>query len=334
MIIDLEKFLTSERAYWSELETQLEKVESDPARRMDLDQVRRFHYLFERTSADLAKIRTFSAEPEIARYLESLISRAYGEIHETRLKRHRLDPAYWFLRTVPQTFRRHIRAFWLSVAITIAGCFFGGGAIAFDPESKETIMPFSHLLMDPAERVALEEKSDEDRLAGAKASFSAQLMTHNTQVAVTTMALGMTWGIGTIILLFFNGVILGAVAIDYMLAGQTPFLFGWLMPHGVIEIPAILIGGQTGLILARALIGWGKRVPMRARLRAIGNDMLTLIGAVALMLVWAGFVEGFLSQYHQPVIPYHVKIGFGLVELIVLVSWLGLGGWSRKASAK
>ena len=113
MIIDLEKFLTSERAYWTELEAQLERIENDPHKRMDLDQVRRFHYLFERTSADLAKIRTFSAEPEIVRYLESLISRAYGEIHETRMKRHRLDPAHWFLRTVPQTFRRHIRAFGL-----------------------------------------------------------------------------------------------------------------------------------------------------------------------------------------------------------------------------
>jgi len=190
-------------------------------------------------------------------------------------------------------------------------------------------MPFSHLLMDPAERVAMEEKANEDRLAGAKASFSAQLMTHNTKVAITTMALGMTWGIGTIILLFFNGIILGAVAVDYTLAGQVPFLLGWLMPHGVIEIPAILIGGQAGLILASALIGWGQRVPLRGRLRAVGNDLLTLIGGVAVMLIWAGFVEAFLSQYHQPVIPYVAKIGFGVVELIVLVFWLSSCGLPR-----
>ena len=43
------------------------------------------------------------------------------------------------------------------------------------------------------------------------------------------------------------------------------------------------------------------------------------------MLVWAGFVESFLSQYHQPVIPYAVKIAFGGVELAVLIWFLGSG---------
>ncbi len=332
MIVDLERFVRAERAIWTELEAMLVRMEDDPYRQLELDQVCRFHYLFERTSADLARISTFSAEPETRRYLESLVARAYGEIHETRESRHRFSPGKWFLRTVPQTFRRHIRAFWLSLGITIAGCLFGGGAIAFDPESKETLMPFSHLMMDPAERVAMEEKAEKDRMSGSKASFSTHLMTHNTKVAINTMALGMTWGIGTVIVLFFNGIILGAVALDYILAGQVPFLLGWLMPHGVIEIPAILIGGQAGLILANALIGWGKRIPLAGRLRAVSADLLTLIGGVAIMLVWAGFVEAFLSQYHQPVIPYSAKIAFGAIELLLLIFWLS-SGRTRTADA-
>ena len=219
MIIDLQKFVSSERPIWSELEGVLHRIEMQPNRTLPLDELQRFHYLYERTAADLGRINTFASEPETRRYLEHLVARAYGEIHETRESRHRFSPGKWFLRTVPQTFRRHIRAFWLSVGITIAGCLFGGGAIAFDPESKETLMPFSHLMMDPAERVAMEEKAEKDRMSGSKASFSTHLMTHNTKVAINTMALGMTWGIGTVIVLFFNGIILGAVALDYILAG-------------------------------------------------------------------------------------------------------------------
>jgi len=104
-------------------------------------------------------------------------------------------------------------------------------------------------------------------------------------------------------MLFYNGVILGAISTDYIADGQWKFLLGWLMPHGVIEIPAILIAGQAGLVLAKALVGWGERFTMASRLRAIGPDLVTLIGGVAVMLVWAGFVEAFLSQYHQPVLP-------------------------------
>src|SRR6266487_318599 len=192
----------------------LSRLESEPDLRMKLDELQRFHELYERTAAGLAKLTTFSSEPETRRYLENLVARAYGEIHETRERQRRIFPLKWFFQTLPQTFRRHVRAFWFSLGITLAGCAFGGFAIALDPESKPALMPFSHLLQDPAKRVAHEEKATEDRLAGEKTSFSAFLMTHNTRVSIFTLALGMTWGVGTILMLFYNGIMLGAVAVD------------------------------------------------------------------------------------------------------------------------
>jgi uncharacterized membrane protein SpoIIM required for sporulation len=326
MIIDLQRFVATERPCWSELERELDKLEAEPNRRMSLEVLRRFHLLYERTAADLAKIATFSAEPETRRYLESLVARAYGEIHETRERRSRLHLLEWFFRTLPQTFRQHTRAFYLSLAITLAGCSFGSLAILLDPASKPVLMPFPHLLQDPAKRVAEEEKAHSDRLAGQKTSFSAFLMTHNIRISILTMALGMSWGVGTIILLFYNGVMLGAVAADYVRAGQLKFLLGWLLPHGVVEIPAILIAGQAGLVLAFALIGWGNRNSLKVRLRIISRDVVTLIFGVGFLLVWAGIVEAFLSQYHEPVLPYEVKITFGLVELVLLVLFLSKAG--------
>ncbi|UCE55621.1 MAG: stage II sporulation protein M, partial [Desulfobacterales bacterium] len=183
-----------------------------------------------------------------------------------------------------------------------------------------------HLQGDPSERVAHEEITDKDRLEGFKAAFSSQLMTHNTRVSIFTLALGVTWGIGTAMMLFYNGVILGAVALDYLLAGETRFLLGWLLPHGSIEIPAILLAGQAGLILAGTLIGWGQAVSLKMRLRKISADLVTLIIGVALMLVWAGIIEAFFSQYHEPVLPYEIKIGFGVLELILLALFLGKSG--------
>jgi uncharacterized membrane protein SpoIIM required for sporulation len=326
MIIDLQKFIAAERPAWVEFEKKLDVVEAEPNHRMSLAELQRFHLLYERTAADLAKIVTFSAEPETRRYLESLVARGYGEVHEARERQSRFNFSTWFLHTLPQTFRRHIRAFWMSVAITIVGCAFGGFALALDPGSKPALMPFSHLLQDPAKRVAQEESATGDRLAGRKASFSATLMTHNTQVSIFTFGLGITWGVGTILMLFYNGIMMGAIAVDYVQAGQTRFLLGWLLPHGAVEIPSILIAGQAGFILAMALIGRGQRLTLRRRLRAVSQDLITLIFGVALFLVWAGLVEAFLSQYHEPIIPYSVKIAFGLVELALLFSFLAHSG--------
>lgn len=328
MIIDFPRFIAAERPYWLELEKILLRLESEPNPHLGLDDVKRFHFLYERAAADLVRLTTF-AEPGSRQFLESLVARAYGEIHETRTARTRLHPLKWFFQTLPRTFRRHLRAFGLALAITLAGALFGAFAVALDPDAKQVITPFSHLQGDPADRVAKEENDKSDRLARFKASFSAELMTHNTQVAVFALALGMTWGAGTVVLLFYNGVILGAVALDYVRAGQTEFLLGWLMPHGVVEIPAILIAGQAGLVLAGALIGWGGREPFRVRLRAVGADLVTLIFGVAILLAWAGFVEAFLSQYHEPVFPYWAKIGLGSAELVLLALFLGKSGSAK-----
>jgi uncharacterized membrane protein SpoIIM required for sporulation len=328
MIIDLQRFLAAERPFWTELEETLNRLENSGGAVMQFEEARRFHYLYERTASGLAKLNTFSSEPDTRRYLESLVARAYGEINETRERQYRLSPWHWFFQTLPQTFRRRIRAFWLALGITIAGALFGGLAVAFDPDAKGSILPemFESHRGDPAERVAREEQDRDGHSAEGMTSFSAQLMVNNISVSIRALAFGVTYGIGTVILLFYNGIILGLVSADYVMAGQTVFLLGWLLPHGVIELPAIFIGAQAGLVLAGALIGWGRRETLRARLRAVAPDLMTLICGVALMLVWAGIVEAFFSQFHAPVLPYSVKITFGCIELVALVFFLSRCG--------
>ncbi|MGQ9589850.1 MAG: stage II sporulation protein M [Planctomycetota bacterium] len=328
MIIDLKKFLEAERPRWAELERLLERREADPHLRMSLDEVRRLHALYERVASDLARLATFSAEPETRRYLEALVARAYGEIHESREAR-TFRLGRWFAQTLPATFRRHARAFWIAAAITAAGSLFGALAVAFDPDGKEAILPFRHLLEDPEDRVAREERSAADRLQGVKTRFSAFLMTHNARVSIFVLALGTTWGAGTAVALFSNVAIIGAVSLDYARAGHAKFLLGWLLPHGAVEIPAVLIAGQAGFVLAAALIGRGSRVRLGARVRRAAPDLLTLIAGAGILLVWAGFVEAFLSQYHEPLVPYEAKIAFGALELLALSAFLAFSGRSR-----
>jgi uncharacterized membrane protein SpoIIM required for sporulation len=324
VIIDLPRFVAAERPYWDELNTVLTRLAAEPERRLPLAEIERLHYLYERCSSDLSRLDTFATEPRLRVFLESLVSRAYMVIHETR------EPVRirWrsTLLAFPRAFRRHMGAFRLALGVTLLGCAFGWFALHVDTRNKAILLPFSNLLVPPSERVAQEEHTPKDRLQGVKATFAAELMTHNTKVTVMAMAMGLTFGLGTLILLFYNGVILGAVATDYVVGGQGIFLAGWLLPHGSIEIPAILLGGQAGLILAGALIGWGDRTPRAERLRAVASDLVAIVSGAGVLLIWAGAVEAFVSQYHQPVIPYGLKIAFGLCELAALSFFLGWAG--------
>lgn len=333
MIIDLKKFIQEERPYWDELEDILRRISNDPLARTGIEPSKRFFYLYQRASAGLSRISGCSTEADMRRYLESLVARTYAEIHETRKTGSLRNLGKWFTGTFPRTFRRHIIAFLVSLAVMLAGTVAGGFFVSKDTEAKEIILPFEHLAQTPKERVDEEEKTEpgKDRLAGKKTSFSAMLMTHNIRVSILTFALGLTYGIGTIIMLFYNGVILGAICFDYISAGQTAFLTGWLLPHGAIEIPSVLIAGQAGILLAWALIGWGSKLSLRARLRKISSDIVTLISGLAILLVWAGIIEAFLSQYHEPILPYWLKITFGITELIVLMLFLSLSGRDKEA---
>jgi uncharacterized membrane protein SpoIIM required for sporulation len=326
MILDLPRFVAKERPLWDELERELDALDADPARRLDLPRATRFHELYRRASADLAKVATFAAEREVRAYLESLVARAYGEIHETRTKAPGKASLFLLTREFPRAVRAHARALSLAAGLTLAGALFGAGALALDPGSKEALLPFAHLLGDPKERVAMEEKSPPKRLSGQQATFSSFLATHNIRVSIFSFALGATWGLGTAVLLLYNGVTLGAVLFDYVRAGETRFVLGWLLPHGSIEIPAFVLAGQAGLVLASALLGWGDRHALRARLRLVAKDLVSILAGVAALLVWAGLVESFLSQLHEPVLPYALKIALGCAELLALALFLTRAG--------
>jgi len=333
VILDLERFIAGEKPYWDELQATLERFEGDLGATLELDGVKRFHYLYQRASSDLARLGSCAAYPELRQYLENLVARAFGEIHATRGVPYRFAPWGWICGSFPRAFRRHIRAFRLALLVTVVGALFGAAAVVMDPASKGAMLPFEQLTGSPAERVAREERQVNKNLEHHKLTFSSQLMTHNTQVAVGCLALGITCGIGTLLMLFYNGVVLGAVVVDYLLAGKSAFLAGWLLPHGVIEIPAILIAGEGGFLLAAALMGKDSGHPLRERMRLAMPDLVTLIGGVALMLVWAGMVEALFSQYHEPVLPYGLKIGFGLTELAGLILYLTRGGAAADAAA-
>ncbi len=332
MIIDIESFITSQKSIWGELEARLDRLERDHAARLRLEDIKRLHLLYQRTVADLARLGSLAADPDLKLYLEGLVARAYGEIHGGRRHPFRFRPVRWFFQDFPQVFRRHAQAFLLAVAITLLGALCGGALTAYAPEGKEVILPFSHLQGNPSDRVAKEEQVAGGSLAEGKSgerryvTFASQLMTHNTQVAIFCLALGITFGLGTLVLLFYNGAILGGVVFDYLRAGEGVFLTGWLLPHGSIEIPAFILAGQAGLVLAGALLGRSDGQPLGRRLRATASDLTTLIGGVAVFLVWAGMIESFVSQHHEPVLPYTAKITFGVVQLGLLTLLLTRGG--------
>ncbi|HEX2715475.1 MAG TPA: stage II sporulation protein M, partial [Candidatus Acidoferrales bacterium] len=259
-------------------------------------------------------------------YLERLVARAYAERYYAPPTRSEIwQPRRWLriFTAFPKAFRRQSRYFALAVLITVLGCALGGLAMRYDPASVDVLLPADYL-RNPGQRVHEDEKGQSRHLHSAQneAAFSAALIRHNINMALLAAALGVTFGIGTALLLFENGVLLGAVAVRYTQQGFGLFMTAWLLPHGVFEIPSILIAGQAGFYLARLLLRRREDRNVRQSVR----EWLVLVSGMAMMLVWAGIMEAFFSQHHAPILPYGFKIAVGAAELTLLTIYLLLIG--------
>jgi len=326
VILNLERLQAQAQPRWKSLELLLGSLENRPDRRLSPAEAEQLQELYGQTAADLNRVTHGALAPELRQYLERLVARSYAELYYALPTRSEIwQPRRWLriFTAFPEAFRRQSRYFALAVVITMLGCALGGLAVRYDPASVDVLLPADYL-RNPEQRVHEEEQGQGRHLESAQieAAFSAQLIRHNIQVALLAAALGMTFGIGTALLLFENGVLLGAVAVNYTQRGFGLFVTAWLLPHGVFEIPSILIAGQAGFYLARLLLRRREDRNVRQTMR----EWLVLVAGLAMMLVWAGLMEAFVSQHHAPVLPYGFKVGIAVAELVLLTLYLVLTG--------
>lgn len=326
MILNLERFQAQARPRWETLESLLGALEGRPGRRLNSQEAEQLQELYARVAADLNRVTHGAVAPELRQYLERLVARAYAELYYAPPGRSEIwQPRRWLriFTAFPESFRRQSRYFALAMMITMLGCAFGGLAVRYDPASVDVLLPADYL-RNPGQRVQQEEQGKSEHLNSTQteAAFSAQLIRHNIQVSLLAAALGVTFGIGTALLLFENGVLLGAVAVRYTQQGFGLFMTAWLLPHGVFEIPSMLIAGQAGFYLARLLLHRREDRDVRQSMR----EWLVLVAGMAMMLVWAGIMEAFFSQHHAPILPYGFKVAVAVAELVLLTTYLLLIG--------
>lgn len=321
----LAEFLDERRPRWEALSGLVDRAEDVGLHGLQPDEARALVGLYRAASGDLMMARAGAGTAEVVDHLNTLVSRAYVTVH--RGPRVRPGEVREFvLSGFPRLFRRRAGAIALAAAIFGAGAGLGAAGVAWDPQGAAYLVDESHRGMDPAQRVAAEE-AGEVSSAGRQAAFSAFLFTHNIRVSFLAFVLGATFGVGTAVVLFLNGVMLGSLAVAYHGAGEGLFFWAWILPHGVPELTAVFVAGGAGLHLGRAMLLAPRAAggPLAA-LPAAGGDAVRLVLGAMPVLVVAGVIEGTVSQVHEPVLPYPLKLAFAAAVAAGLALWLARGG--------
>jgi uncharacterized membrane protein SpoIIM required for sporulation len=107
-------------------------------------------------------------------------------------------------------------------------------------------------------------------------------------------ASGIAAGLGTLYMMFYNGLLLGVIGAACWLNNMSDQLWSFVAPHGVLELPSICIAGGAGLRLARGLLFPGN-LSRRDSLALAGAESSRLIVGIIPILILAGIIEGFFS---------------------------------------
>jgi uncharacterized membrane protein SpoIIM required for sporulation len=135
--------------------------------------------------------------------------------------------------------------------------------------------------------------------SGERPFVSSFIMTNNIKVSFFAFAGGILVGLFTLFLLVENGLMLGVAALAVVRHGTALGFWGFVAPHGVIELPAIFIASGAGLMLGYALVNPGE-YSRRTALAMAGRDAVLLIFGVVAMLIVAGIIEAFFSPTLLP----------------------------------
>ncbi|MWV47412.1 stage II sporulation protein M [Paenibacillus sp. HJL G12] len=127
-------------------------------------------------------------------------------------------------------------------------------------------------------------------------SFFVFIFFNNSIKAVVMIFLGLFVGILPILFLLVNGMVLGYLVHSSLEQGNSLFdlVVKGLLPHGIIEIPAIIIacafGLQMGLMVIASLGGSGKE-GLKGRWRELFRKALTASVWIVILLFVAAIIE-------------------------------------------
>jgi uncharacterized membrane protein SpoIIM required for sporulation len=298
--LTLESFLRDREASWDELDALLGQARGRPDR-LGAEATLRLGALYRGAAADLALARRrFPADPVRAR-LERLVGRAGLAIYRARPERETLwsffSRSYW--RAVAE--RPGVLA--LAAVLLLLPALLAALWAIDDPSAAGGLIPSEF-------EGATDPPTDSGASAAHRVVFSTELFTHNIQVTFLAFAAGIAAGIGTAVVLAFNGLLLGAVAGAAIEAGNGQQFFEFVIPHGPLELTCIIVTAAAGMRMGWALVDPGDTPRGRALVEGARRSVLVVLGTMP-WLVAAGISEAFVRSSGLPS-AILISVGLGL----------------------
>ena len=320
-------FIGRHEPEWSELEEWLRlrgaaragaRKAHGEARLDDLDFPGRYRRVCQQLA--LAQRRGYSAR--VLERLEALAQQGHDVLYRPPAPRWQRLVGF-FASDYPRLVRRHARFMWLSAALFFLPLLAMLALLQFRPELVHSVFESAQIrdlerMYDPAS-----PSHALGRESGTNLQMFGYYIMNNISIGFRTFASGLLFGVGAIVVLVSNGIIIGTVAGHLTAIGYGDPFWRFVAGHSGFELSAIVLAGGAGLRIGWALLAPGRLSRRRALLES-GKDGAQIVYGVFVLLVLAAFVEAFWSSIGW--MPSPVKFSVGGLVWVAVWYWLWRGG--------
>ena len=274
-------FLKQNSEKWNKYETEQTQNPDELAER------------FIEVTDDLAYARTFYKGSTTAQYLNGLAQTFHQNIYRNKTEHVKRIKDFWF-RELPLTVKdNHVKLMYAFIIFVIA---IGIGILSASVDDE-----FVRLILgDHYVNTTIENIKQGKPLAIYGSSDSTmmffEITFNNIKVSFFAFIAGLFFSWGTMMLLVYNGIMLGAFQYFFYKYGYllTSVLTIWI--HGTLEISSIIIAGAGGFCLGNSIL-FPKTYTRLESFKNGAKSGLKLVMGLIPLFITAGFLESFVTRH-------------------------------------
>ena len=281
-----------------DFENNLLKNDKDPSKTSKL---------FVQVTDDLSYARTFYKNRSVRLYLNGIAKLLFNDLNKPERKGMEAFVRFW-KTDLPLTVFEARRALLVSALVFVVCFVIGAVTCRIDPEFAASILSDNYVQMTK------ENISKGDPMAVYKSDKEMDtflpILLNNLRVDFLTFFSGILMAIGSLVIMIYNGVMVGVFQYFFIERGLFVESFLTIWTHGALEISAMILSGAAGLTLGKGLVFPGTYTRWQA-FKISGMNGLKIILAVTPMTLLAAFIEGFITRHTD--IPNLVRLVFILL---------------------
>jgi uncharacterized membrane protein SpoIIM required for sporulation len=252
-----------------------------------------FPALYRMICRDLALARRRQLDVHLVDRLNRLALRGHRQLYRGKPDSLARFVAFW-TDGFPRAVRAEVRFVLFSLLV-----FYGASIAVFVLIQLRPELVFS--VLDPVQVASLEAMYDPASTHALRPEGNASdtamfgfYIRNNMGVGFRTFASGLFAGVGSLVLLLFNGLFFGAAAGHLTQVGETTPFFSFVIGHGALELQAIVVAGAAGFLLGWPMLSPGPHQRAQALVLAARRAVPLVYGSTG-MLLGAALLEAYWS---------------------------------------